>query len=134
MVTGNIEKQVPRPSEEGHGARSDESDVGRCGHAACVVTAVYSFTAVALLFLFFSDPAPGRTSGNRGNIEKQVPRPSEEGHGARSGESDVGRCGHAARYDLRSATSPRDIQDLDSSVRDADCGVRTGIVREKGRA
>ena len=35
------------------------------------------------------------------------------------------------RYDLRSATSPRDIQDLDSSVRDADCGVRTGIVREK---
>ena len=45
---------------------------------------------------FFSDPAPGRTSGNRGNIEKQVPRPSEEGHGARSGESDVGRCGQAA--------------------------------------
>ena len=37
-------------------------------------------------------------------------------------------------YDLRSATSPRDIQDLDSSVRDADCGVRTGIVREKGSA
>ena len=33
--------QVPRPSEEGHGARSGESDVGRCGHAACVVTAVY---------------------------------------------------------------------------------------------
>ena len=45
---------------------------------------------------FFSDPAPGRTSGNRGNIEKQVPRPSEEGHGARSGESDVGWCGQAA--------------------------------------
>ena len=39
-----------------------------------------------------------------------------------------------ARYDLRSATSPRDIQDLDSSVRDADSGVRTGIVREKGSA
>ena len=38
---------------------------------------------------FFSDPASGRTSGNRGNIEQQVPRPSEEGHGARSGESDV---------------------------------------------
>ena len=37
-------------------------------------------------------------------------------------------------YDLRSATSPRDIQDSNSSVRDADCGVRTGIVREKGRA
>ena len=47
-------------------------------------------------WLFFSDPASGRTSGNRGNIEKQVPRPSEEGHGARSGESDVGRCGQAA--------------------------------------
>ena len=46
--------------------------------------------------VFFSDPASGRTSGNRGNIEKQVPRPSEEGHGARSGESDVGRCGQAA--------------------------------------
>ena len=46
---------------------------------------------------FFSNPASGRTSGNRGNIEKQPPRPSEEGHGAR-------------RYDLRSATSPRDMQ------------------------
>ena len=46
--------------------------------------------------IFFSDPASGRTSGNRGNIEKQVPCPSEEGHGARSGESDVGRCGQAA--------------------------------------
>ena len=47
-------------------------------------------------FYFLSDPASGRTSGNRGNIEKQVPRPSEEGHGARSGESDVGWCGQAA--------------------------------------
>ena len=46
---------------------------------------------------FFSNPASGRTSVNGGNIEKQVPRPSEEGHGARSGELDVGRCGHAAR-------------------------------------
>ena len=43
------------------------------------------------LWAFFSDPASGRTSGNWRNIEKQVPRPSEEGHGARSGESDVGR-------------------------------------------
>ena len=50
-----------------------------------------SFLCINLLF--FSDPGSGRTSGNRGNIEKQVPRPSEEGHGARSGESDVGRCG-----------------------------------------
>ena len=31
---------MPRPSEEGHGARSGELDVGRCGHAA-VVTAVH---------------------------------------------------------------------------------------------
>ena len=49
VVTGgsrNIEKQIPRPSEEGHGARSGESDVGRCGQAACVVTAVYISTAV----------------------------------------------------------------------------------------
>ena len=37
---------MPRPSEEGHGARSGELDVGRCGHAARVVTAVHSFTAV----------------------------------------------------------------------------------------
>ena len=46
---------------------------------------------------FFSNPASGRTSVNGRNIEKQVSRPSEEGHGARSGELDVGRCGHAAR-------------------------------------
>ena len=51
---------------------------------------------VYLVVVFLSDPASGRTSGNRGNIDKQVPRPSEEGHGARSGESDVGRCGQAA--------------------------------------
>ena len=48
------------------------------------------------MVIFSSNPASGRTSVNRGNIEKQVPRPSEEGHGARSGESDVGRCGQAA--------------------------------------
>ena len=37
-------------------------------------------------------------------------------------------------YDLGSARRGCDIQDSDSSVRDADCGVRTGIVREKGSA
>ena len=44
------------------------------------------WTLVIALLSFFSNPASGRTSVNRGNIEKQVPRPSEEGHGARSGE------------------------------------------------
>ena len=58
-------------------------------HLPSRVVLYYSF--------FFSNPASGRTSVNGGNIEKQVPRPSEEGHGARSGELDVGRCGHAAR-------------------------------------
>ena len=51
LSLSNIEKQVPRTSEEGHGAEghgacSGESDVGWCGQAVCVVTAVYSFTAV----------------------------------------------------------------------------------------
>ena len=46
VTGGKIEKPVPRASDEGHGARIGESDVVRCGQAACVVTAVYSVFAI----------------------------------------------------------------------------------------
>ena len=53
---------------------------------------------------FFSDPASGRTSGNRENIQKQVPHSSEEDHGARSGESDVDHPGCGGRGVCMSVT------------------------------